>query len=82
MKPSSLSELFYFESSSETPQPSDDVLEVRNYLKALHYGLERINTLPLSLRLVRELHKRLMDNVHGGTPNKTPGEFRTSQNWI
>lgn len=58
----------------------DDVLEVRNYVLALEYGLARLDSLPLSLRLVRELHGKLMRGVRGG--DATPGEFRRSQNWI
>jgi Fic family protein len=57
-----------------------DMQEVRNYVEALEYGRERLAALPLSLRLVRELHARLMKDVRGG--HATPGEFRTSQNWI
>ena len=57
-----------------------DLREVRNYVKALEYGLERLKTLPLSLRLIREIHERLMLDVRGGVA--TPGEFRRSQNWI
>ena len=57
-----------------------DVREVRNYVTALEYGLERLRDLPLSLRLVRELHERLMPGVRG--KQATPGEFRRSQNWI
>jgi Fic family protein len=57
-----------------------DVREVRNYVTALEYGIERLNKLPLSLRLVRELHERLMKGVRGD--RATPGEFRRSQNWI
>lgn len=78
----SLSELFYFEAASDRPAPSDDILEVRNHITALNYGIERLKTLPLSLRLVREIHQKLMDDARGGTPDKTPGEFRRSQNWI
>ncbi|MBW3567787.1 MAG: Fic family protein, partial [Proteobacteria bacterium] len=61
-----------------------DVLEVRNYVTALEFGLERLATLPLSLRLVRELHGKLMQGPGGnnGGDNATPGEFRRSQNWI
>ncbi|MCX5995102.1 MAG: Fic family protein [Chloroflexi bacterium] len=63
------------------PAPSDaDAREVLNYVRALEYGLERVQTLPVSLRLVRELHKRLMEGVRG--ERATPGEFRRSQNWI
>lgn len=63
------------------PSPSEsDVREVLNYVRALEYGLERLNTLPVSLRLIRELHERLMEGVRG--EKATPGEFRRSQNWI
>jgi Fic family protein len=58
----------------------DDSNEVLNYVRALEYGLERVKTLPVSLRLIREIHARLMENVRGG--QLTPGEFRRSQNWI
>lgn len=57
-----------------------DVHEVANYVIALEYGLERLATLPVSLRLVRELHHHLMEGVRG--EHATPGEFRRSQNWI
>ena len=58
----------------------NDVKEIENYIKATSYGFERLETLPLSLRLIREIHAILMDGVRG--ENKTPGEFRRSQNWI
>jgi Fic family protein len=57
-----------------------DVREVRNYVTALEYGIRRLKELPLSLRLVRELHAHLMEGVRGG--HATPGEFRRTQNWI
>src|SRR5450759_2108824 len=57
-----------------------DLNEVRNYVKALEYGIQRFNELPLSLRLVREMHAYLMEGVRGS--QATPGEFRRSQNWI
>ncbi len=57
-----------------------DVREVQNYVVALEYGIQRLKQLPLSLRLVRELHARLMKGVRG--ERATPGEFRRSQNWI
>ena len=57
-----------------------DVREVRNYVAALELGLGRLRELPLSLRLVRELHEWLMQGVRGD--QATPGEFRRSQNWI
>ena len=61
-------------------EKTTDVREVYNYVQAMNYGLERLKTLPISQRLIRELHEKLMDNVRGGT--LTPGEFRRTQNWI
>lgn len=60
--------------------PESDVREVLNYVRAMEYGLERLQTLPVSLRLMRELHERLMAGVRG--EHATPDEFRRSQNWI
>jgi Fic family protein len=57
-----------------------DVEEVYNYVRALNYGLERLDTLPVSLRLIREIHEQLLTGVRG--QEWTPGEFRRSQNWI
>jgi Fic family protein len=57
-----------------------DAHEVQNYVKALDYGLERIKTLPMSIRLIKELHEILMKGVRGEL--STPGEIRRSQNWI
>lgn len=81
----SLLELFLFEAAPsrarlEGREAASDVREVANYVRALNYGLKRLETLPVSLRLVRELHERLMEGVQGG--RLTPGEFRRSQNWI
>lgn len=64
----------------ESPPPEADVQEVLNYVRALEYGLERLDTLPVSLRLMRELHQRLLSGVRG--EHATPGEFRSRQNWI
>lgn len=58
----------------------EDLQEVQNYVHALDYGLERLETLPVSLRLIREIHAVLMEDVRGGV--MTPGEVRRSQNWI
>ncbi len=58
----------------------NDIKEVVNYQKALDYGLGRIKDLPLSLRLINEIHTILMEGTRGH--EKTPGEFRRSQNWI
>jgi Fic family protein len=57
-----------------------DVKEIENYVKATTYGFDRLETLPLSLRLIREIHGILMEVVRG--ESKIPGEFRRSQNWI
>lgn len=63
------------------PEKRDDWEEVQNYVKATNYGVERIKCgFPVCTRLIRELHKILMQGVRG--ERKTPGEFRTSQNWI
>lgn len=75
----SLTDIFYYEASKEKPKDSD-VLEVLNYVKAMNYGFSRIGKLPLSLRLIKEIHQKLMKGVRGGT--LSPGEFRTTQNWI
>lgn len=76
----SLSDLLYFEAAEEEPPRAPDVREVQNYVRAMEYGLERLNRLPLSLRRVREIHARLMRGVRG--EEKRPGEFRQIQNWI
>lgn len=60
--------------------PAADMQEVLNYVRALEHGLERLATLPVSLRLIRELHEQLVQGVRGG--HAAPGEFRRSQNWI
>lgn len=77
---SSLSDLLLFESEELAGALLDDVTEVSCYVAAMKYGLERVRELPLSLRLIKEIHLRLMSNTRGG--HKQPGEFRTSQNWI
>ena len=76
-----LTDLYAYESAQLSfLEPGNDVREVYNYVRALEYGVERVKTLPVSLRLIREIHAKLMDGVRGG--NLTPGEFRRSQNWI
>ena len=64
----------------KTVPPESDVKEVTNYVRAMEYGLDRLKSLPVSLRLIRELHGILMEGVRGD--HATPGEFRRSQNWI
>jgi Fic family protein len=77
----SLSEVLEAEALDlDSAQDSSDLREVRNYVAAMTHGIARLKTLPLSLRLVRELHEKLMHNVRGHYA--TPGEFRRSQNWI
>ncbi|WP_010304019.1 Fic family protein [Candidatus Odyssella thessalonicensis] len=77
---SSLSDLLLFENQEIPGVPIDDVTEVSCYVAAMNYGLERLKEFPLSLRLIREIHQKLM--AHGRGSTKLPGEFRTSQNWI
>ena len=77
----SLIDLYNYESAQLSfLERDDDVREVHNYVNALEYGIDRLKSLPVSLRMIRELHARLMENVRGG--QLTPGEFRRSQNWI
>ena len=77
----SLSDLYTYEAQQISfLEPDSDADEIHHYVKALDYGLERLQALPVSLRLIRELHAKLMANVWG--EQLTPGEFRRSQNWI
>jgi Fic family protein len=76
----SLSDLIKYEDVDMPKSKPDDVQEVSNYVKAMDYAVSRLKTLPLSLRLIREIHAKLLEGTRGG--NKTPGQFRTSQNWI
>jgi Fic family protein len=75
-----LGELLAAEAGATLERSPEDLREVGNYVAALEHGLERLKALPLSLRLVRELHKKLMTGVRGD--HATPGEFRRTQNWI
>jgi Fic family protein len=82
---STLDELLRFENAASAGQPIEDVTEVSNYVSAMMHGLERIRDastqgLPLCLRLLREMHARLMRSGRGA--RKDPGEFRRSQNWL
>jgi Fic family protein len=77
---STLGELLAAEAGAAVERSPDDLQEVGNYVIALEYGIERLKTLPLSLRLVRELHEKLMTGVR--RQHATPGEFRHTQNWI
>jgi Fic family protein len=78
---SSLSDLLLYESKEAPGVPLDDVQEVSNYVAAMNHGLKRLREgLPMSSRLIKEIHKILMRGSRGG--NKSPGEFRRSQNWV
>jgi Fic family protein len=76
----SLEGLLEFEANLVPDESIDDIKEVINYVNALNYGIERLKTLPMSLRLIKEIHKILLTGARGAT--KEPGEFRKSQNWI
>lgn len=77
---SSLSDLLLFENEETPGVPTDDVQEVSNYVAALEHGVKRLKELPISLRLIKEIHAILLKGGRGS--NKEPGEFRRSQNWV
>lgn len=78
---STLDELLKFEAADLPGAPTEDVVEVSNYVTAMEHGLARLREgFPLSLRLLREIHGKLLEKGRGA--QKQPGEFRTSQNWI
>lgn len=77
---SSLQNLLTAEAKLFDPDTPSDVNEVLNYVRAMNYGLQRLAELPVSVRLIREIHRELMHGVRGG--HLTPGELRTTQNWI
>lgn len=74
----SLADVFEAEASGEPPNA--DVEEVLNYIDALEWGLGKRGKLPLGVRLIREMHRRLLAGVRGR--ERMPGEFRTTQNWV
>ena len=73
-----LEDIYHYEAGEVASR--SDAQEVHNYVTALDYGLKRLDTLPVSLRLIRELHEQLLQGVRGDM--WTPGEFRRTQNWI
>ncbi|MGH2562291.1 MAG: Fic family protein [Thermomicrobiales bacterium] len=77
---SSLDDVLTFEVDPTGGELPRDVVEVVNYVRAMNHGIERLQTLPLSLRLIREVHEVLLQNIRGA--DRRPGEFRTTQNWI
>lgn len=77
---STLEDLLAVELAPSALRVPEDVDEIVNYVSAMNYGLSRLSDLPLSLRLIREIHKELLRGGRGA--QATPGEFRTTQNWI
>jgi Fic family protein len=77
---SSLNDLLAAEASILSPTQPKDVAEVVNYVRAMNYGLARLAELPLSVRLIKEIHAELLRGIRGS--HLTPGEIRRSQNWI
>ena len=77
---SGLDDLFLYEANETEPSPVSDVKEVVNYVRAMEHGIKRLENLPISSRLIREIHGILMEGVRGDYA--TPGEMRKSQNWI
>lgn len=77
---STLDDVLAFEIDASPSSLPNDINEVVNYVKAMDYGLHRLESLPLSLRLLREIHEHLITGTRGG--GKSPGLFRESQNWI
>lgn len=77
---STLEDVLQFEIDAFGQEAPKDVREVVNYVNAMNHGLERLKELPLCLRLIREIHAKLLDGVRGS--DRIPGEFRISQNWI
>jgi len=75
----SLDDLLAYESGDKL-ENLNDVTEVVNYVKAMNYGIERLQSLPMSLRLIKEIHAILLESVRGS--ERSPGEFKQSQNWI
>lgn len=76
----SLEGVLEFEADLIPKENIDEIKEVINYIKALNYGMEMLKELPMSLRLIKEIHKILLEGTRGA--NRNPGEFRRSQNWI
>jgi cell filamentation protein, protein adenylyltransferase len=77
---STLDDLLAADLEPNTPGLPNDVEEVVNYVRAMNYGLERLSSLPLSTRLIREIHAELLRTGRGAL--RSPGEFRSDQNWI
>lgn len=78
----SMVDVLEVQADADSRERRDAVREIQNYVEAMKHGLGRLPDLPVSLRLIREIHRVLMSHVRGGDPGRTPGEFRRSQNWI
>jgi Fic family protein len=78
----SLMDVLEYEAEMARAEARVDIEEILNYVAAMNLGLARLSNLPLSRRLLCEIHGRLMRGVRGGEPARMPGEFRRSQNWI
>ncbi len=76
----SLEGVLEFEANLTPKEDAQEIKEVVNYVKALNYGIERLRKLPMSLRLIKEIHRILIEGTRGTCRN--PGEFRKTQNWI
>ena len=76
----SLEGVLEFEADLIPKENLDEIKEVINYVRALNHGIERLKELPMSLRLIREIHKILLEETRGA--HRNPGQFRRSQNWI
>jgi len=76
----SLEGVLEFEADLIPKENLDEIKEVINYVRALNHGIERLNELPMSLRLIKEIHKILLEGTRG--EHRNPGQFRRSQNWI
>jgi len=76
----SLEGVLEFEADLIPKENVNEIKEVINYIRALNYGIERLKELPMSLRLIKEIHRILLEETRGA--HRSPGEFRKSQNWI
>jgi len=76
----SLEGILRFEANLEPSEDINEIKEVVNYIKAMNYGINRLKNIPLSNKLIKEIHKILIKGTRGTL--KTPGEFRKTQNWL
>ena len=79
---SSLQDVLEAEARMLAPKWQESAGEVVNYIRAMYAGLAQLDELPVSVRLIREIHRELLHGMRGSHPSLTPGELRRSQNWI